>query len=327
MGDAVGHRGYWGVAPQTVDRTTYAAASEFAKIVSAGVHKVPEPSADGLNLISNSRAETVEFLGNEPVNGPVQMPCNVDAVLGWLIKDLLPTEVFTSLETGTVGKHEFTPGAGFGVPNGLSIEQVPDPSVTDNVWKIIGAHIGQVQLSGDAGSPLMLNGNCDAYDMEDAGADQSPVTYPDDQAFIRTNIGTAQLGGGAARISSLQLTINPQLVVGRFNYGSPLADEQLPGVYQVTGQIVLRFDSLTEVNNYLANTARSLAITIGSGITIGAENLRMVIEIATMYWRGEVPKPSGTGELMLTLPFRSKNNTYADLLKITVYNQRVSAYA
>ena len=122
MGDAVGHRGYFGVAPQTVDRVTYVAASEFAKIVSSAVHKVPEPVADNLTLISNSRAEGIEFLGNEPVNGAVQMPVNVDAVIGWLIKDILPTEAFTSLESGSVGKHVFTPGAGFGVPYGFSVE-------------------------------------------------------------------------------------------------------------------------------------------------------------------------------------------------------------
>ena len=64
MGDAAGHRGYWGLAPQTVDRTTYAAASAFAEIVSSGIQKVPEPISDGLTLINNSRGEVAEFFGN-----------------------------------------------------------------------------------------------------------------------------------------------------------------------------------------------------------------------------------------------------------------------
>lgn len=326
MGDAAGHRGYWGLAPQTVDRTTYAAAAHFAEIVSSGIHKVPDPTSDNLALINNSRGEVVEFLGNEPVNGPMQMPCVAGEALGYILKDLLPTENFTSLEAGSVGEHEFTPGAGFGIANGYSVEQSNDPTIANNVWKIIGVHTGQVQLSGDAGQPLMLDGTFDAYDMQSAGTDQSPVSYPDRLGFLRTNIGSADIGGASARIQNLQLTINPQLTIGRFNYGSPLADEQLPGVFQINGQVALRFANLTEVNNYLNNVGRSMAITVGSGKTIGAENLRLVIEISTLYWRGEVPKPTGTGEMMLTLPFRSKNGTYANLLKLTLYDERNSAY-
>jgi hypothetical protein len=319
----MGYRGYIGAAKQTTDRATFDPATDFARIASAGIAKVPEPIE--LDLISNSHLPQVELFGNEPVAGPVVMPINVDDVFGLFLKSILGNETFLSLESGQVGSHVFTPQGAYGTPYGLSLEVSSDPDIADNVWKVTGGRVVSLEISSEPGQPVNVTTTIDAYDMVKGGTDQTPVGYGPRQRYILGHTGVVEIDASPVRMVSFACTISKQPVMGRFNLMNKLADDQLPGVYNVSGQVVLRFDSLSEVNNYLANVARQLSISWTSEI-IGATQLKFALDMATVYWRGEVPKPGGTGEQMLTLPFVSKNAVDADFLTATLINTVASAY-
>ena len=136
---------------------------------------------------------------------------------------------------------------------------------------------------------------------------------------------TATIGGAAAKIQSFALNVAPQLVADRFNLASDKIDQPLPGKYAISGQVVLRFTSLAEVDNYLAGTKRDLNLRFACD-TVGSTPLGIEFDINSIYWRGEVPKPTGTGEQMLTLPFVSKSGVAADLVRIVLTNSVAAAY-
>ncbi len=323
MSVAFGYNGYVGVAKETT-WGTYVPATDFGRANSEGVSKAREFLVP--DLIGSGRFQQVRLDGNETVSGSIDFPVNVEDLVGFLLKDLLGTETAMSLESGSAGSHLFVPKSTLGLA-GLSMEFNRDAGVhANNVWKASGGHTNAITLAYEAGQPLKCTADMSFQNMISGGTAQSP-TYGAMGRYLMCHTGTAEFPDAtAASIFSANVKIEAALMADRFPLASKLILEQMPGIYQVTGQVVLQFDSLDRVTDYLNSTARSLDLQLTGETIAGSTAAKLQILLGNIYLDGQTPVLSDTGEIRLTIPFRSISGTAATLASITVWNSQATAY-
>lgn len=165
--------------------------------------------------------------------------------------------------------------------------------------------------------------------QEDNTVTASSPSFPSHNPILWSHV-TALWGGAAKEIQRFECTVGQNLDPDRRRLGSReiLAPEPTDR-REVTGQIEMFFESLTEYDDFLAETERILKITAeGAAISPSTEKYTMIWEFKRAILTGETPAPDSPGGFSIVLPFEAwaeagPTPTF-EPLEVTMINQTAS---
>jgi len=316
---AMGHKAYAGFAQEVVWGTKVVAGMDFLEFLSDSLQKtISEKVQQGINA---SRVRTKRSHGAITVGGTMPFEVNAEDVTGLLLKNFLPTEVFSDLTVGpaTAGRHVFTPGAV--LEPGLTIQIGKDVVVLD----YFGGRIVSLAFEAAVDDFLKATPTFSFKDC-DPGIAQSP-TYSTEPALIFRN-GTFTVDGSSVPIASLSATMVGGLKIERRQLGSATILQQAAGMYDISGSFNAYFEDMTLLNKFLNQAPGNLVLDfLGTPITGTPSTRQLKLEFPTAYLNGSLPQvPGADAEIMLTIPFRAIKEGSTELVKLTLLNSRATAY-
>ena len=130
------------------------------------------------------------------------------------------------------------------------------------------------------------------------------------------------VGGVAVAATSFSLTASTGLATDRYQLNSTSNKRvQVPAqLYEMTGELVMEFEDLTEAAYYAAGTEHQVIIT-HTGATDGIESsyaFTNTITLPVVRWDGGAPTVSDTGIVELALPFKVMADSAGSAAPITV---------
>lgn len=272
--------------------------------------------------ISNSRYRLKRVRGSTKVEGAITFPMNVDDGIGLLLRDVLGSESYSALETGTVGQHIFTPQAGVGL-TGLSLEVSRDGgNVSGSCWGFAGGHVRKLTISGEAGQDVVVNADI-VFKSGVSGVTPQTPTYST-QLPLQFHTGTITVDTVAFGMKSFSITIDTGLRSERYTGSSRNIIQQVNGPLSITGQFVSFYDNLNEITKYINGTAAAISINI-AGPTVGATPLGLTLAIPQLFYNKNLPVVGSMDEIFITSPFEAIKGVN-DLITATLVNKVVSAY-
>lgn len=209
--------------------------------------------------------------------------------------------------------HVLTPGDLTGL--GYTFQfGLPDVSGTVRPFLFSGVKIRGVELAIEAGEIITVGLDLLGSVEEDTATALAAPSYAAQatRPFTALEVGTAEIGGAAANIKSAKLSIQNALSDDRRFLGQATIAEPLQnGRREITGEVVMEFESMTAYNRYKNLTWADIEIEA----TNGTESLGFV---AHSRFDGSTPSVNGDDLLELTQPITVEGDgTDADALTIT----------
>lgn len=258
--------------------------------------------------------------------GPINFDADVEGILGLVLKGLLSAEAFTDNGSGNGGTHVFTPSNS--VPPSFSclVNRDTKPSA-NNIWDFVGGMVDKLTLSAQTGGLLKAAATMSFKDGTTAAAGitpsfttQNPLVY---------HAGTMSVGGSAVNVKSFKLDIDSGLHKDRPALGTKFTQQQMPGLFNISGELEAYFDNMTLLNDYLNGTDASIELAL-TGTALGTSTRGLDLLLPVTQFTGDVPKISGAAnEIMLKLPFQawlSGAGSPNALIQATLVNSLRSAY-
>lgn len=318
MAQALSHKGYLGIAKESTWGTKVVPPTEFLEMendsILVTIPEVPSP------MINNGRAMTKRSQGLKTVGGGVPWDVNAEDFIGHTLLSILPTETFVDDVPNSNGEHTFK--IGDTLPAGYTIQAGRGDFITDN----FGGQCMQLDMAWVPGEHLKA---VSTWSFKDSSAGSANVpSYTTQNPLICTN-GTFEIDDVASEFLSANLSIVTGIHVDRPQLGSNLSasKQQVPGVYIISGEAVVYFESVTERDKYLNGTASKLEFGC-IGKALGADFRELKFTLPNVFYNGQTEtNPSrDEGDLKLTIPFMAYSLAGADLIEVLLRNSRQSAY-
>lgn len=323
---ALGHRGYVGIATETAwgNGTPDASGWQFIAVENESIKGVQKKLiVPGIR--ASREAKRLVQLG-QVASGAFTWPVDPEDGIGLLLKNILPTEVTTDHGSGNGGTHLFSPGDS-ALPVGMTFLSSRDTTVdATNIWQAVGGRIKKLQFSAAEGAMLKCTADMDYQQSQDAATGQSP-SYTTQNPFVYHQ-GAFSIGGSPANCKGFTLDVDSGLLVGRGTLGSKFSQQQQPLMYKISGTCDLYFDSMTEVNDFMNGTDRSLQLNF-LGTAVGSSTRQLEFILPTVQWFSEQPSIAGPGEIMLKMTwtaYRPGSGSPDALIQIQLLNSRRTAY-
>lgn len=228
---------------------------------------------------------------------------------GLLFKQMLGTGSTAVVGATTEYKATFTPDITTGKTGIMATMQVGRPSVDGTIQPFTykGCKITEFEFTSELDGPLMLKITIDAQ-SETTGTAIATASYPTDpQSFIFID-GALTIGGVTSYVKSIKLNGKWSLDTDRRFLGAittkkePIANGEL----EITGELGMEFEALTEYAKFVAGTQSALVLTWSFGTITGASNpYKLVITIPVVEYTGETPTVESSEVIMQALPFKA----------------------
>lgn len=210
--------------------------------------------------------------------------------------------------------HTITPGDLTGISSTWQFGR-PDTSGTVRPFTYAGCKVRGVELAIAAGEIITMGVDLVASTVVEAtGTALATATYAAQatRPFIASEVTVNTIGGVATNIKSASLSIQNALSTDERRFiGSRVIKEPLQnGRREITGELVMEFESLTAYNRYVNLTYADIIITASNGTESLSFN-------ASARFDGGTPTVNGDDLVELTQPFTVEGDgTDADGLTI-----------
>lgn len=316
---ALGHLGYAAIKTEATWGTKDVASMEFFEFTSETI--AVSRASKIIKPVNNSRVFTKRIQLAKMVNGQIVFEVNPEDLIGRVIKNILPSEVFVDDGVGNGGKHSFS--SGNTLPAGLTVQVGRDLDVMD----FFGGRVNSLAFESALDETLKCTADFSFKDASVTQVAQTPSYTTQNPLVYHT--GTFTIDGTAVPITAFSLTVSGGMKAERKQIGSALIQQQQVGPYAVTGSITAYFDNMTLINSYLNGTAAKIRLQL-EGASIGTTLRRIEFIVPTALLNGETPKISGAeSEILLTLPFeavRTGSGSPDTIVHIQLDNSKRSVY-
>jgi len=312
------HKGYLGIAKESAWGVKVVPPTDFLEIENESIQvTIPEIESP---MINNLRAKTKRSQGLKTVGGGIPWEVNAEDFIGDCLKSILPTETFVDDVPNNNGEHTFK--IGDVLPPGYTIQVGRDLAVTD----YFGGQCVQLDLAWVPDAHLKATSTW-MFKDESAGSANVPSFTVETPLIGHT--GTFEIDDVAAEFLAANLSIVSGLNVTRPFLGNKLQSAKVhkPGVYVVTGDVMVYFESTAERDKFKSGAASKLEFSC-TGSALGADVREFKVTLPTVFYNGETEKlPSrDEGDLKLTLPFQAYLQGGNELIEILLRNSRQTAY-
>ncbi len=312
------HKGYIGIAKESSWGVKVVPPTEFLEVENDSLLiSIPEVESP---MINNTRAKTKRSQGLRTVGGGVPWEVNTEDFIGHALKSLISKEVFVDDVPNNNGEHTFT--IQDALPAGYTLQAGRDLAVFD----FFGSQCVQLDVAWVPGEHLKAVSTWTCKDA-DVGTPNTP-SYTLENPLI-PHIGTFEIDDVANEFTVANISIVGGIKSTRPILGSnlALAKPQRPGVYTVTGNVMMYFESIVERNKYLAGTATKLEFAV-TGSSIGADKRELKFTLPNVFYNGstEALPSRDEGDIKLDLPFQAFVIGSDELIEVLLRNSRQSAY-
>lgn len=228
---------------------------------------------------------------------------------GLLFRECFGTGVVAQVGVTTEWTQTFTPDLSTGKTGRMATMQVGRPSVDATVHPFTykGCKVTEFEFSSELDGPLMLDVTVDAQ-SEATNVALASASYPSDPASFIFIDGALTIDTVATSVKAVKVGGKWSLDTNRRFLGAittkkePIANGEL----EITGELTLEFESLTEYNKFVAGTLSALVLTWSFGTITGAATpYKIVMTLPKVVYTGETPTVGSSGVLLLTLPFKA----------------------
>jgi len=239
---------------------------------------------------------------------------------GLLFTHMLGTGAAVQVGGTTEYKHTITPDISTGKTGMMATMQVGRPSVDATVQPFTykGCKITEFEFTSELDGPLMLKVTIDAQ-SETTGTALATASYPTDPASFIFIDGALTIGGATSYVKSIKVAGKWSLDTERRFLGAittkkePIANGEL----EITGELGMEFESLTEYAKFVAGTQSALVLTWSFGTITGAANpYKLVMTIPVVEYTGETPNVESSEVLMQNLPFKALYDGTLPIIKL-----------
>lgn len=258
-------------------------------------------------VLRSSRTRTY----SKGANGDIEFEV-MNKGFGKLFKQCFGVGAVAQVGSTTEYTHTFTPDIAAGKAGIMATMQVGRPSVDGTVQPFTykGCKITEFEITSELDGPLMLKITVDAQ-SETTGTALASASYPTDPASFIFIDGALTVDTVAAYIKSIKLNCKWSLDTERRFLGAITTKKQpiANGEFEVTGELGMEFEGLTEYAKFVAGTPSALVLTWSFGTITGASNpYKIVITIPVVEYTGETPTVESSEVLMQNLPFKALYN-------------------
>ncbi len=322
----LGHRGWLRLAGETAwgNNTPNALGVQYLPIKSESLKTTPAyifPSN-----IRASRVDRRKIQGGIKAGGSIAWEVDVEDVIGILLKNTLPTEEFVDLGVGNGGKHIFTVGDET-LPPGICARVQRDLTASpDNIWDFVGGRVKKLSFSASEGGLLEATADL-SFKTGTPGAGNATPSYTTQNPLVYHQ-GDITVAGDSVGVKAFKLDIDTGLLDNRGQLGSQYTQQQQPGMYKFTGEVDCYFDSMAQVEKFLAGEDIEINLNF-LGTTLGTSTRQLKFRLPTIQFTGETPTISNPQEIMLKLPFtgyRSGNGDLDEAIEVTLLNSVQQTY-
>lgn len=317
---ALGHLGWMAIKDEVTWGTKVVTSMNFGEIESETI-EVKRPGKT-IKVVNNSRVMTKHVQLAKVVGGGFVFPVNVEDLIGVLLKHTLPSETLVDNGVGNGGDHTFETSNT--IPVGLTASIGRDV----DIFEAYGGRVRGLDFASKLDEVLMCTPDLSFKDMDLIGTVQTPSYSTQLPLVYHTGTWTVD-GAGTIIISDFSLSIKTGIKDARGQIGSALIQQQLAGIYDITGSITAYFDNTTMINKFLNATSGKLVLSL-TGTAVGTSTRKIVFTVPTAIFTGETPKiKDADSEIMLTLPFKALKTGSGSpdkLIQVLLVNSQRTAY-
>ncbi len=270
------HKGYLGIKKEVAWGVKQVPPTDFLEIENDSISvQIPEVESP---MINNTRAKTKRSQGLKTVGGGIPWEVNAEDFIGDCLLSILPDETFVDDVPNANGEHTFK--IDDALPPGYTIQVGRDLAVTDYT----GGQCQQLDLAFLPGAHLKAVSTW-MFKEESVGAPNVPNYTAQNPLICHT--GTFEIDDVASEFLAANISIVSGIKTERPQLGSNLAlsKPQRPGVYTITGDMMLYFESIVERDKYLSGAASKLEFScIGSAL--GADFRELKITLPNVFYNG-----------------------------------------
>lgn len=286
---------------------TFKTATAWCEFNSESIKAVREEKV--LEQISGSRHFKKRMLGNETIDGSIEMNLNLASdFVCKLIKQALGGTVTSTTITAAqythtfyVGNMEANAGSTGANVKGLSVSVRRGDTHTFNYS---GGRVNNLTIKGEVGSPVMVTADM-VFNGWSTASTIGAATFSDVLPVNFTGV-TMQTADNVPSLAteyfkSFELSINNNLVTDFRVLGNKNIVQAPPVMCEVKLKLSQAFDTLTSINRSIQNTLTAFGIVLDSGITItssaGSTTYACKIQIPAVYFNSCTPQVGDNGML------------------------------
>lgn len=258
--------------------------------------------------------------------GAINFDGDVEGILGLCLKGILSAETTTDNGSGNGGLHVFIPENAVSPSFSCVVSRDTTPSAS-NIWGYVGGTVDKLSLSAAADGLLKATAQMSFKTGASAAAAVTPSYTTQNPLVFHT--GSITIAGSSVNVRSFKLDIDSGNHNRRPALATQFTQQQQPGLFNVTGEIEAYFDSLSQVNAYLAATDVAIILEL-DGTAVGTSTRKLILTIPVAQFTSGVPQNTGAAnELMLKLPFQawlSGAGSPNVLVQASLLNSKRTAY-
>lgn len=241
--------------------------------------------------------------GKKSVSGDIEFEVG-NKGFGLVFKHMLGAVATTA--DGTGKKHSCTLADPLGLSFSVQVGK-PDTGGTVRPFDFLGCVVTSWELASAVDGILALTLSVDGQNLDTAQTLASSPT-PGVTELFYFNRCVAQIGGSAAKVKDIKLAANLGMDTERYFLqtagelkSAPIQAEKV----ELTGEMTMEFENLTQLNRYLNGTTAAVQATWTTVSTYDtAKPFKVDLALPCVRFDGEVPDVDGPGIVELSLPFK-----------------------
>jgi len=181
---------------------------------------------------------------------------------------------------------------------------MPDTSGVVRTKTVSGAKVNKATMSADLGGIVTLALEILGKQLDDTTALAVASFAAGRQPYVYSQ-GALTIGGVSNVVKSFEFSWDNHLDPERRGIGAAQRREAIAmNFLELTGKLDAEFESLVNLDAYLAGTLAALSLTFTGGIIPTTANpYKLVLTIPKIYFSGETPKVSGPELVRMNLAF------------------------
>lgn len=201
--------------------------------------------------------------------------------------------------------HTFTPDAAgkLGVSGTWQVGR-PDVGGTVRPFTYAGCKVLEGTIDVEVGQNAKLSLTLDGMTETTATA-LATASYPAAAVPLSFIDGALTIDTVATSVKKASVRIADAQDVNRRFIGNTRKEPIANGEMEITGQLDLEFESLSEYAKFVAGTASALVLTLSYGDTGAGVPFKLVVTIPSLKYTGDTPNVGSSEIVQLPLPFKA----------------------
>lgn len=245
---------------------------------------------------------------------------------GLLFKQALGGATIAQVGTTAEWKQTFTPDPS-GLAGTMATVQIGRPDVGGTVrpFNYLGGKITEWEFGAALDENVKLTTTWDFKGGENTSA-LAVQSLPVDSTPLSFIDGSLTIDAAAVSVQRASVKGVNSLDTDRRFYGTTKKEPIANGEMEITGQLEMEFEDLTQYNKFVAGTQSALVLTYAYGqIPTTANPFKLVVTIPVIEYTGETPQVGSSAVLKQALPFKALYNGTNPLITID-YHSSDTAY-